>query len=150
MESLGANELTHLLLEPHILARELGQYWFREWLFTCSVPGHPWTNADFLSIGPLGTNCIEIPIKIQNFLLMEMHLEMASVKWWPFCLGGDELTPPAHTLDNCKIYISIFLADGLPLVFSFQATIFRSNSKFSEFSGTHFNSLRPSYAHIHQ
>ena len=25
-----------------------------------------WTNADFLSIGPLGTNLSEIQIKIQN------------------------------------------------------------------------------------
>ena len=27
-----------------------------------------WTNADFLPIGPLGTNLIDICIKIQNFL----------------------------------------------------------------------------------
>ena len=32
--------------------------------------------------------------KIQNFSLMKMHLKISSVKWWPFCPGGDELLWP--------------------------------------------------------
>ena len=51
-----------------------------------------WTNADLLSIGPLGTNFNEIQIAIWNFSFMKMHLKMCSVKWWPFCPDGDEST----------------------------------------------------------
>ena len=50
-----------------------------------------WTNAELLSIGPIGTNFNEILIKIQNFSLKKTHLKMASVKWRPFCPGRDEL-----------------------------------------------------------
>ena len=49
------------------------------------------TNAHLLSIGPLGTHCSGIRIKIQNFLFKKMHLEISSVKWRPFCPEGDEL-----------------------------------------------------------
>ena len=50
-----------------------------------------WTNADLLSIGPLGTNFNENGIKIWSFSFMKIHLKMLSDKMWPFCLGGDEL-----------------------------------------------------------
>ena len=49
------------------------------------------TNADLLSIRPLGTNFSEIQIKIQNFSLMKIYLKMSPAKWRPFCLGEDEL-----------------------------------------------------------
>ena len=49
------------------------------------------TNAGLLSVGPLGTNFSKILIKIQDFSFTEMHLNIASVKWWPFCPAGDEL-----------------------------------------------------------
>ena len=45
-----------------------------------------------LSIRPFRTNLYEILIKIQNFSFTEMHLNISSVKWWPFCPGGYELT----------------------------------------------------------
>ena len=32
----------------------------------------------------------EIIIKIQSFSLTKMHLKLSSVKWRPFCPGGDE------------------------------------------------------------
>ena len=48
-------------------------------------------NADFVSIGTLGTNFSEIGIKIQNFSFMKMHLKMSSAKWLPFCPGRYEL-----------------------------------------------------------
>ena len=50
-----------------------------------------WTNAELLSIGPLGTKFSEIQVKIQNFSFMKMHLKMLSVKQRPFCRGEDEL-----------------------------------------------------------
>ena len=46
-----------------------------------------WTNADILSIRPLGTNFTEIRITIHNFSFMKMHMKMLFVKWWPFCPG---------------------------------------------------------------
>ena len=51
-----------------------------------------WTNAELLSIRPLGTNFSEIRIKIQSFSFMEMHVKMSPAKWWPFCPGGDKST----------------------------------------------------------
>ena len=45
-----------------------------------------WTNVDSLSTEPLDTNFREIPIKIQDFLLIKMHFRTSSVKWQPFCL----------------------------------------------------------------
>ena len=50
-----------------------------------------WTNADLLSIEHLGTNFSEIRIKIWHSSSMKMYLKMSSVKWWPFCSGGDGL-----------------------------------------------------------
>ena len=44
-------------------------------------------NAGLLLIEPLGTNFSEISIGIQTFSFMKMHLNMASAKWHPFCLG---------------------------------------------------------------
>ena len=46
------------------------------------------TNAGLLSIVPLGTNFIEILIKIQSFVFPKMHLNILSAKWRPFCPGG--------------------------------------------------------------
>ena len=46
-----------------------------------------WTNARILLIGPLGTNFIEMLIKIHTFSFRKMHLKMSSAKWRPFCLG---------------------------------------------------------------
>ena len=39
-----------------------------------------WTNADLLSIGPLGANLSEIQMEIHNFSFMKMHLKMLSAK----------------------------------------------------------------------
>ena len=56
-----------------------------------------WTNADLVLKGTLRTNLSEIRIKIQNFSFMEMHLEMLSAKWQPFCPG--EMTSHTRWLD---------------------------------------------------
>ena len=50
-----------------------------------------WTNADLLSIGPLGTNFSEISVDIQTFSLNKIHLKMASAIFPPNCPGGDVL-----------------------------------------------------------
>ena len=47
-----------------------------------------WTNAELLSIGPLGTNFGEILPRIQNFSFTKMHLKISSAKRRPFCRGG--------------------------------------------------------------
>ena len=46
-----------------------------------------WTNAGILSIGPLGTNFIEILMKIHTLSFKKMHVKMSSGKCRPSCLG---------------------------------------------------------------
>ena len=58
------------------------------------------TNAGILLIGPLGTNFSEIQIGIQTVLCKKMHLKMASVKWCPFCLGLNVLTPSISPMQS--------------------------------------------------
>ena len=62
-----------------------------------------YTNAGLLSMRPLGTGFSEILIKIQNFPLTKMHLKITSVKWRPFCPGGDELTQSNKARDCTKL-----------------------------------------------
>ena len=45
-----------------------------------------WTNADILSIGPLGINFDEILMEIKTFSFKKMRLKMSSAKSRPFCL----------------------------------------------------------------
>ena len=68
---------THLPLEPHLC-----------------VGAITWTNADLLSIGPVGTNFSDIWIEILIFSFKKMWLKMSSARWRPICPEGDELTPP--------------------------------------------------------
>ena len=63
-----------------------------------------WTNAEILSIGPLGTNFTEIQIGIQKFSYKKMHLKMSSVKWRPFHLSLNMLTILMWILLDCRIY----------------------------------------------
>ena len=41
--------------------------------------------------GPLVTNFSEILIEIYTFSFKRMHLKISPEKWWPFCLGLNEL-----------------------------------------------------------
>ena len=50
------------------------------------------TNADLLSIGPLGTNFSEIRNEIQNFSFMKMHAKIPSAKKAAILFRGNELT----------------------------------------------------------
>ena len=60
-------------------------------------------NAYVLSIGPLGTNFIEILIKIQNLTFMKFHVKISSEKCRPFCSGGDELNEKKYLWLNLEI-----------------------------------------------
>ena len=63
------------------------------------------TSADILSIRPQGTYFNEILFEIQIFSFMKIHLNMSSVKWRSFCLGGNELIKWTNT-DTIELYIS--------------------------------------------
>ena len=65
-----------------------------------------WTNPGILFIGPLGTNFSEISIKILTFLFTKMHLKVSSVKWHPFCLGLNGLTPGFNGLGKDNWFYS--------------------------------------------
>ena len=60
-----------------------------------------WNNAGLLLIEPIGTNFSEITIGIQRFSFNEMHLNMSSAKWRPFCLGLNELNKPSKSRTEC-------------------------------------------------
>ena len=71
-----------------------------------------WTNVDFLSIGPLGTNFSEIWIKIQNFSFVKMHLKISFVNWRPFCPGGVNWTLGNKFQWNVNENGTIFIGDN--------------------------------------
>ena len=59
------------------------------------------SNAELLSIGPLGTNFRENFIEMNTLSIKKIHLKISSVKWWPFCFG-------LH-VSRCKLWANIFL-----------------------------------------
>ena len=56
-----------------------------------------WTNAETLSIRPLGTNFSEILAEIITFSFKKIYLKVSSAKWRPFCLGLNELNQVRHS-----------------------------------------------------
>ena len=85
------SSLTHWGRVMHICVSKLNIIGSDNGLLHGRCQAITWTNANLLSIGPLETNFSEILIEILTFLFIKMHLNMSSVKWWPFC-SGDELT----------------------------------------------------------
>ena len=83
--------LTHLTLVPHICVSEMGQHWFRYGLLLNRHQAIIWTNAGLLSNGPLGTNCSEVLIKLQNFPSQKCTWKYSLWKSSHFVQGGDEL-----------------------------------------------------------
>ena len=65
---------------------ELCQHW-RNGLAPVRHQAITWTNEDFLSFGPLGTNLNKSWIQLQIFCFQRMYLKMSYAKWWPFSLG---------------------------------------------------------------
>ena len=96
----------------HICVSELGQHWFRYWLVAWSVPSHYLNQCSLLSIGPLRTNFSEIQIKILCLSFKKMHLKFPSVKWRPFCRGGDELTHWGRVTHICVGNLTIIVSDN--------------------------------------
>ena len=75
--------LTHWGLVTHICASKLTNTGSDNGLSPGRHQAIIWTNAEILSIGPLGTNPSEITIKIHTFSFRKMHLKMSSGKWRP-------------------------------------------------------------------
>ena len=69
-------------------------------------------NADALSIGYLGTSCIDIWIKLHNFSFMKLHLKMSSAKWQPFCPWRDELMYWCENCHGCSVVTSLAMASN--------------------------------------
>ena len=49
-----------------------------------------WTHAGLLSVGPLGTNFIELLIEFHTFSFKKMYLKTLPAKWRPSVLGRYE------------------------------------------------------------
>ena len=85
--------------------RWTGQHWFGYWLVTCLAPGHCRNNrwlivnwVNWLLRNKLWWNFNQNT----KFSSTKMHLNLSSVKWWPFCLGGDELTLILLNLETAR------------------------------------------------
>ena len=92
-------ELTHWGRVMHICVSKLNIIGSDNGLSPSRRQAIIWTNAGILLIGPLGTNLSEILIAIYTFSLKKMHLKMSSGKWWPSCLGPNELMARHQTGD---------------------------------------------------
>ena len=80
---------------PHISISQLDQYRFNNGLSPIQCQAIIYTNAELLSIGPLGINFL---IKIQVFIHENASENIVCNIGWPFCLGGEELAWPRDAL----------------------------------------------------
>ena len=104
-----------------------------------------WSNAGILLIGPIGTNFSQIVFKIQIFSFKKMHLKISSVKWWPFCPGGDELTHWKLVMPSYDFFIT-GSANGLSSVLSSttastKADLLSMGPSVTNFSGISFDKM---------
>ena len=84
-----------------------------------------WTNTGMLLIGPLGTNFIEILIRIQIFSFRKMHLKMSSARCRPFCLGLNVLnvsylcyeTRSKWVHEKHRFFVLFFLQSNVYFIF---------------------------------
>ena len=83
-----------LLLRPceEYMHQKTNYQWFRLWLVAWLVPIHYMNQCWILLIRTLGTNFSPTLSEIHTFLFKKMHLDMSSVKWWPFCFCLTVLT----------------------------------------------------------
>ena len=104
-------ELTHWGLVMHICNSKLTIIGSDNGLSPGQCQAIIWTNAGILLIGPLGTNLNEILIKIYEFSLKKMHLNMlCAKKWWPSCVGLNVLYE--YNISTCKLQILITYWDN--------------------------------------
>ena len=82
---------------------------------TKPLSGQTFRYSQELSHGPLVYRNSEILIKIENFSFKEMHLNILSVKWQPFCQGGGanwtrnkHAVWPAKCIVNTHVCINLY------------------------------------------
>ena len=85
--------LTHWTRVTHICVSKLGIIGTNNGLSPVRCQAIIWTNADLLSIGPLGRNFSDIYIRLPQFSFSKLHLKMSSAKRRLFCLGVNALKP---------------------------------------------------------
>ena len=91
----------------HICGSESGQHWFRKWLVTYSASNH-YLNQCWVIVNWTPRNKLQRNFsQNRKFSFMKMHFKLSSVKWRPFCPGGDELTyrgllTPCSNIDLCQ------------------------------------------------
>ena len=59
-----------------------------------------WTNAGIVLIWLSGTNFSEMLIEIHTFSFKKIHLNRSPARWWPFCLGLNELISSTQVSDS--------------------------------------------------
>ena len=75
-----------------LVKRAPGHHWFKYWCVACWAPNH-YVNQCWLVVNRILENKLQwkvnllIIIKIQQFSITKMRLNMSSAKWQPFCLG---------------------------------------------------------------
>ena len=90
---ISKGPLTHWDRVTHICVSKLSTIGSDDGLSPDRHQAIIWTNAGILLIGTLGTNFNEILIEIHTFSFKNIHLNMSSGKWRPFCLGLNVLKP---------------------------------------------------------
>ena len=109
MNAVARAQLTHWGRVTHICVNKLSTIGSDNGLSPSRCQAIVWTNAGFLSIGPLRPNFSEILFKIQQFSLTKMHLKMSSAKRRLCCLGPNVLTFQMLTLLQKYIFIYIYI-----------------------------------------
>ena len=79
--------VTHWSRATHLCVSNLTINGFRSWLVGWPAPSHYLNRCWNIINWPLAINFSESLSEIQIFSFKKMHLEMASAKWRPFCLG---------------------------------------------------------------
>ena len=71
-----------------------------------------WTIVGILLIRTLGTKFSDFLFEIHTFWFKEMHLNMSSGKWRPFCLSLNVLTHWGRVSHICVSKLTIFGSDN--------------------------------------
>ena len=78
-----------------------------------TAPSHYLNHAGILLIGRLGTNLIELLIKIHTFSFKKMHLNLSSAKWRPCCLGLNLFIIPSCQILPYLAHITVLSQSAL-------------------------------------
>ena len=61
-----------------------------------------WNNRDILLIGPIGTNCSDIPIKLPTLSFKKMHFKRSAAKYQPYLFMPDMLKISLMCIHYCE------------------------------------------------